>query len=611
MTDHQITDTRITTDAPAQPFDPLMLTPETVDLNRFYTLDELLLMPGGVLEELWLACPDRPFYEAALQQAVDDTFGPDTVVSDIDRLSVIDECLLYYTGQYPDLASPAPRIPTVRKPDGAIRWFKVSDRIRERLRAGLPVEDARPVEKKQTLAPRTLLPLAGVMLVVLCLAFFILRHAFDGEPLSEADLTATAAVATAQSLLPYESPTPTPLALEDIDRPIRAGDDLRGYYPVLLELAPSGGPSRVFPVQQREVEIAEWQFAEDPDVASAVLGLVIRPVLGIPYTPASAEFLNLLAAGDEIRVRMSTGQVLTFQVTGSERVSRQEVSIFDQSEPGIVVVLLEDLAPDRLVVYGEYLAGQETPGLASPAGADRVPEGVSAALGEVVSITVLNSASSGGAAASPLPGEWVYLLIDLNLEALGRVDTGSLGLEVIDASGARYAPVAVDNAILRYPPFQPTTLEAGQSLRAAAAFLVPHSLADPALRVQVGDAAADFTLAYEPPGGLTVSNLDVVILEMKTEGTQARPGDLVVSVRLFNPHMQPITVLAADVAAVFSPVVLDDAYPIGPLVQAGGGLLPLVVEPGQALDVELRFDWNGDPFVGLQFGGYKFIAVLR
>jgi hypothetical protein len=224
---------------------------------------------------------------------------------------------------------------------------------------------------------------------------------------------------------------------------------------------------------------------------------------------------------------------------------------------------------------------------------------------------VLDTTTSSGSPASPLSAEWLYLLIDLDIQALARFNTGSLGLELVDASGARYAQVAVDNIILRYPPFQPTTLEAGQSLRAAAAFLVPRSLADPALRVQVGDAAADFTLAYEPPGGLTVSNLDVVILEMKTEGTQARPGDLVVSVRLFNPHEQPITVLAADVAAVFSPVVLDDAYPIGPLVQAGGGLLPLVVEPGQALDVELRFDWNGDPFAGLQFGGYKFIAVLR
>ena len=68
-------------------------------------------MPAGALEELWLACPDRPFYEAALKRAVDDTFGGNAIVSDLDRLSVIDECVLYYTGQHPELPGSPPRIP--------------------------------------------------------------------------------------------------------------------------------------------------------------------------------------------------------------------------------------------------------------------------------------------------------------------------------------------------------------------------------------------------------------------------------------------------------------------------------------------------------------------
>src|SRR5574341_2014730 len=86
-----------------RPFDPASLTPEGVDVHRYYTLDQLAAMPAGTLEELWLACPDRPFYEAALKRAVDDTFGESAVVSDLDRLTVIEECLLYYTGQHPDL----------------------------------------------------------------------------------------------------------------------------------------------------------------------------------------------------------------------------------------------------------------------------------------------------------------------------------------------------------------------------------------------------------------------------------------------------------------------------------------------------------------------------
>jgi|GEM_PF-6841796 len=605
----------IETETPALSIDPEAysletLTPETIDLKRTYTLDDLLVMPGEALEELWLACPERPFYEAALKQAVDDTFGSQAMISDIDRLSVIDTCILYYTGQHPDLPSPAPRIPALQKPDGSIRWFKVSDRIRERLFAGLPVEDTAPVEKKAVLNTRALVAIAGVALTVLCLIFVLLRGSLGAGRVSEADLTATAAAATAQAMLPPQTLTPTPLALENIDRPIREGDDLRGYYPVLLELAPAGSPSRVFPVQQKEVEIAEWAFDPDPDVASAVLGLVVRPVLGIPYTPDNAAFLSDLTHGDEIRLRMSTGQVLTFRVSDVERVNRQEVSIFDQSEPGIAIILLQDTAPDRLVVYGEYLSGQEAPGQDVHKD-ETVSEGLSTALGDSVILTVLDTSTSSGPPLSPVPAEWLYLLVDLEIQAQQAVDTSSLSLELVDISGARYAPVTVDGAILRYPALRPVTLEAEQTLRTSAAFLVPRSLVSPVLRVQMGGVSVTFALDYVPAGGPTASDLDVAILSMVAEGSATSPRDLVVSVRLFNPQSQPITVLASEIAVVFSPVVLEDVYPVGPLVQAGGETLPLVVEPGQAQDIELRFAWNGDPYVGLQIGGYRFIAVLR
>jgi hypothetical protein len=57
--------------------------------------------------------------------------------------------------------------------------------------------------------------------------------------------------------------------------------------------------------------------------------------------------------------------------------------------------------------------------------------------------------------------------------------------------------------------------------------------------------------------------------------------------------------------------VLEDTFPVGPLVQESGGALPLTIEGGEAQDVEFTFPWNGDPFVGIQLGGYQFVAVLR
>jgi len=599
--------------APEEVFDPAALTPETVDLERYYTLDELMTMPVDVLEELWLACPERPFYEAALKGAVDDTFGAGAVATDLDRLAVIDECILFYTGSHPDLDSPAPRIPTARRPDGGIQWFKVSDRIRVRVAEGQPLDQERPDREARPITLRSVVPFALLGVAVLCAGTLLIRNLAAREPrIDEADVTATA---DAEALLDAEA-TPTPLALDNIDRPIEAGDDLRDYYPVLLEIAPEEGLGRVFPVQQREVEVAEWGFESDPDVASAVLGLVVRPVLGIPYTLPNAGFLDSLDAGDEIRLRMSTGQTLTFRVSGSERVSRQEVSIFDQTTPGIVLVLLADPAGDRLVVYGSYPPeqelGQDDPSIQATGA---VREGVATEVASGVSITVLESYGSLGQAASPLGEGWAYLLVDLQVETSDTFDTGALTLDVVDPGAGRFTPLAVDRSLTHYAPSGPLSLLPESDLRTSVAFLVPRDLVAPTLRVWAGDGSdpVAYSLDYRPPSPLSPIHLDVRVLEALTETTPGETSELVLTVRLFNVYEAPITLAATDVFAVFSPP--DDAnagaFPIGPAVQVSGDALPLTVEGGEAVDTEFRFAWDGEPFAGVQVGGAQFLLEIR
>jgi len=592
-------------------FDPAALTPETVDLARYYTLDELAAMPAETLEELWLACPDRPFYEAALKAAVDDTFGSGAVATDLDRLAVIDECLLFYTGAHPDLDSPAPRIPTARGPDGGVQWFKVSDRIRARLAEGAPLDEERPAEGKQPFTLRRAAPLALLGLTVLCVGTLLIRSlAGGGQQISDVDAAATA-TADAQAALDAEA-TPTPLALDDIDRPIQAGDDLRDYYPVLLEIAPEAGLARVFPVQQRAVEVAEWGYASDPDVASAVLGLVVRPVLGIPYTPPNASFLDSLDEGDAIQLRMSTGQTLAFRVSGSQRVSRQEVSIFDQSQPGIVLALLADPAGDRLVVYGTYPAGQELEGGPSIQATGAVGEGVAADVADGLSITVLESYGSLGPAASPLDEGWAYLLVDLQVETTDAFDTGALAVGVVDPGGGRFTPLAADGSLTHYPPLEPVSLPPDGELRASVAFLVPRDLAAPTLRIAAGGDPAAYALDYRPPSAFNPSNLDVRVLEAVTEEIAGEAPALVLTVRLFDPYDAPITLAASDVFAIYSPSGEADAeaFPIGPAVQVAGDALPLTVEGGQAVDVEFRFPWDGEPLAGVQVGGAQFLLEI-
>lgn len=590
-------------------FDPTLLTPELVDTRRYYTLDQLAAMPAATLEELWLACPDRPFYEAALKRAVDDTFGESVIVSDLDRLSVIETCILYYTGLHPNLPGSAPRIPTTRRPDGSIKWFKVSDRIRQRLENGLPLEDEKPAESKKAVSYKVVIPAALIGLGLVCIVFTLIRGLAGGkEQLSEDDMTATM---VADAVLPLETPTPTPLALEDIDRPIKAGDALRDYYPVLLEIVPSQGLSRVFPVQQREVAVAEWAFEPDPDVASAVLGLAIHPVLGIPYTTANADFLEALKPGDSLHLRMSTGRTLDFQVAGSRRVSRQDVSIFDQSQPGIALVLLQEAAADRLVVSGDYPVEQEVPGVVTSESAGTTAEGVSTQISDALSLTVLDSAASAGPVGAVVPADWYYLLVDLHLQAEEPIDTAGITFEVIDALGGRYTPLAADPSITHSAPFQPAQLEAGQSMQATIAFLLPRSAVSPSLMVSTENVQVRFKLDATPLGTLDASLLDVLILGAETEGTSSKPGDLVVKARIFNPEAGAITLQPADVLAIFAPVAPEDAFPIGPAVQETSGLLPITIESGQARDIDLYFAWNGEAFAGLQIAGYRFLLHLR
>lgn len=453
---------------------PEQMNAETVDLNRYYTVDELAAMPAEALEELWQACPDKPFYEAALEEAVLGEFGAAQMVTDLQRLAVIDRAIGFYEDD-------PPRIPVVQA-ENEIRWFKVPRRVTRHLKEGAPLSAERKTARSSTL-PRPLL-MAGIatLLVMACISAVLIRNVATGPRATRAELTATAASAgTQQALRPVTTPTSTPLALDDIDRPIQEGEDLRSRFPVILEVQPAGGEPRVFPVQQKEVQLAEWDFDADPDVASSILGLAVRPVLGIAYSPANQHFLEGLVSGDRIILRMSTGQTLLFSVTHSERVERQRVDLFDQTSPGIVIVLVGDPGADRLVIYGHYPPGQElarenvalfTSDVMTAQPQQPVQHGETG-----ITLTILDAYSSTGPAGAELPPEWLYLLVDLRLASDREFATRDMAFTLSDASGAAYRPTAVDSVITNLGAFNAPVLAAGQEISATLGFLVPRSTA--------------------------------------------------------------------------------------------------------------------------------------
>ena len=111
--------------------------------------------------------------------------------------------------------------------------------------------------------------------------------------------------------------------------------------------------------------------------------------------------------------------------------------------------------------------------------------------------------------------------------------------------------------------------------------------------------------------------MDVQVLNVTTEQDE-NAAKLVVTVRLFNPFDQPLTVASGDVYAVYSPTLPDGAgrssnslpFPVGPRTGADNVTFPLTVPPGEAVDLDLRFPWQGDPYVGFSILDYQYVAVL-
>jgi hypothetical protein len=157
-------------------------------------------------------------------------------------------------------------------------------------------------------------------------------------------------------------------------------------------------------------------------------------------------------------------------------------------------------------------------------------------------------------------------------------------------------------------------LAAGGEIDTTLGFLVPRYLSSATLRAQVNPAAppVEYQLTFAPPGSLGATSLDVIVLGIELVEAGGGGRELVVSARLFNPHGQAVSLQPGDVFAIYSPEVLEDTFPVGPAVQPSGVDLPLVVRRGEALDVPFHFAWDGEqPFVGVDIGGYRYVAVLR
>jgi hypothetical protein len=254
--------------------------------------------------------------------------------------------------------------------DGALvpigaRWARTPARIQEAVQKGEPLI-APETEHTPPATNRTqiMLIIGGAALFLIFFALMLLsrRGGDDSQPTEAVDDLSPYATMT----LRY-TPSPTPIALEEQDVIIRDGvRDRAPAYPVNLQILPAGQVQpRVFVVQRRKVELSEWLYDPNPDTASFIHALSVRPVIGVPWSEENRALFESLGPGATFSLRMNTGAVLQFQFASRIEVSRSDTSAFRQVEPGLVLVLIGERdrrgAPTatRLLVLATYPPEQE------------------------------------------------------------------------------------------------------------------------------------------------------------------------------------------------------------------------------------------------------------
>lgn len=317
---------------------------------HYYTVEALRDLSLAELTALWELVPTerQRRYKAVYDREVRNAGASG---SDALEQQVAGELLTRYTN-------------TALVPIGA-RWARCPARIQEAAKQDADLVAPETVAERETSSrPRPILLLIGGAVFVLVLLLFLTRLGGRGSRIAQ-NLTLTPTLTLSPT--PRHSPTPTPIALENQDPVIRGGDaDRSAAYPVNLRvtLADEAVP-RVFVVQRRVIQTAEWNFDPNPDTASYIAGLTVRPVMGIPYSPENAALFAQMGTQTTFTLQMNTGATLRFAFASKTEVVRSETGIFRQVEPGLVLVLIGERGLDgmptatRIVVTATYSTEQE------------------------------------------------------------------------------------------------------------------------------------------------------------------------------------------------------------------------------------------------------------
>ncbi len=289
---------------------------------RYHTVEELQTLSLSDLQALWELVPTerQRAYKSAYEREVR-TAG--AVGSDQLERKVAGELLHRY--------ATAALIPI------GSRWARTPGRVQDAARQNVVLDAPEDATNAASGKPSRAVVL-GMGLAALLFVVMLFSRLGGGSPSVVADVPPT------ESLTPTPAitPTPTPLALESQDDVIQGSDGGREVaYPVSLQvILPDDSAPRLWVVQRRRVQASEWRYDDNPDTASFVSGMSVRPVIGIPWSDENAAYFEQIGAGTRFQLTMNTGAILTFDYDDKRAVRRSETDIFRQVSPGLVLLLI-------------------------------------------------------------------------------------------------------------------------------------------------------------------------------------------------------------------------------------------------------------------------------
>ena len=577
------------------------------DLRKnYFSPDELRRMPAENVEKIWDLVDNE--HRVSLEQAYQRELARRGISSDEQELDLIRMLLGAYIEQGV--------IPT----DGL--WADVSPGMRKRFESGFVEEEEVEVEdegrSEKPKFPKWLI--AGVavvgVLLFLRLAFVVVGNlASGGEQEVVLDVTETPTQTPSATFTPSPTPTltptptATPIPLVNPDAPILAGDVDGSYFPVLLQIDLGDGSAvNSYVVQEQKVAVAEWVYDPNPAIVSWLSGMIVRPILGLPYSTVNQALIEAIGEGTQFRVQMNTGDVFVYNYVASYQVQRTDTSVFQQFEPGLVLAVLGERDRNglptaaRWVVEAAYSVEQET------ARFNRFAIPIYE-IGSIVPMPYVNSSLSvievTVYAQADLPPAQGYSVVDLQISTGDEgLESGDLIVSLQDRVGDIYNVDATASMIGECDPL-PGSLPPNSSGCYSVGFITSRFIQQGRLyvefpRAQVSEEAY-VNLQFERDSSITVNGLIVDVQSMTYD-----PDTFFLKVRVYNPTSQDIEIDGTELFSIFS----FSQPPVGPRTMPTDFEIQ-VIRSGQAVDFDLEYFYRSEPYSLVNLFGFEYLVIIQ